>query len=148
MDFFKQWCFCICVSLIIAVIFSLFTPVGRMKMFYKIMISLFVFVSFLYPFQNVSLSDINFDNIKATQESEANSAAYEDMVNKQITEALEKNGVKSTSVSSKISVDYMSGEVIIEKVRVAISDEYDKNRVKEIVFSEIGINAEVASLGE
>ncbi len=147
MAFVKQWCLCVCISLVFAVIFSLFTPRGNMKSFYRILISFFVFISVLYPLKNIDLKAFNFDkNIIA--ESENNTAPYSDMINKKITETLESKGITGASVSSDVSIDYSTYEISIDSVKVAVSDGYDKNEVKKIIFDSLGINAEVRGIGD
>ena len=58
MEFFKQWTIFVCMTVLMCVVFSFLTPKGSMGRFYKMIISLFIFLSFLYPF---SQSKINFD---------------------------------------------------------------------------------------
>lgn len=148
MEFLKEWCFCICVSLIIVVVFSIFTPSGKMKGFYKILLSLFVFISFLYPIKDFNINafelkeiDLEYDGIKASN-------AYEKTVNGQIEDFLKSEGVKGAVVSSEIDVDYENSEIEIKSVRIAISDDYDKKTVKNKVFEKLGINAEVVDIGD
>ncbi len=149
MEFLKEWSFCVCLSLICAVILSLFTPEGRMKSFYKMLISVFVFVSFLYPFKDVKSFDFNFDSLKDNVSlSENINTSYENMINKKISDVLSENGIKSASVSSDISVNAETSEIEIVRVSIAVSDEYDKEKVKNIVFEKLGIIAEVRGLGE
>ena len=55
MEYFKQWTICVCISLILAVIFSSFEPEGKMKSFCKLLVGLFVFVSFIYPLKDIKI---------------------------------------------------------------------------------------------
>ncbi len=59
MDYIKSWTFCICITLIVSVVFSILSPKGTMGKFYKVIISVFIFISFLYP-----LTDFDFDGFK------------------------------------------------------------------------------------
>ena len=61
MDFLKNWIFSVCLTLILAVIFSVMTPKGSLGKFYKMIISMFIFVSFLYPVSNAKASDFKID---------------------------------------------------------------------------------------
>ena len=146
MEFFKQWCFCVCVTLIIAVIFSLFTPKGRMKGFYKILISLFVFTSFIYPFKDFSIKALELPKMSVNTES--GNAVYENTVDKQLMKLLRDNGVSGSSVSSDVSVDYKSGEITVLSVRVTVPDEYDTETVRKVIADNTGINAEVVHSGK
>ena len=147
MEFIKQWCFCVCISLCAACIFSLFTPQGSMKRFYKILISFFVFVSFLYPFHDFSIRNFKLKEITpSTVESTDN--AYDRVVSKAVKTALEENGIKGVSVSARTNADYKTGEITVEKVTVSLPDEYDREKVKNIVFETLGIEAEVRGIGE
>lgn len=59
--FLKNWIFSVCLTLILAVIFSVMTPKGSLGKFYKMIISMFIFVSFLYPVSNAKASDFKID---------------------------------------------------------------------------------------
>lgn len=148
MEFIKQWCFSICVSLIAAVIFSLFTPKGRMNGFYKILLSFFIFVSFLYPLKDFNINDVKIKDFAIDNYSEDYSKIYEDKVNREIENVLKENGVTGAVVSSEININYEKSEIDIKSVRVAVSADENKENVKELVFEKTGINAEVISVGE
>ena len=68
MEFIKQWTFCVCISLITASIFSLLAPRGSMQGFFKLLISVFVFISFLVPLQNAGKIDFDLSKIEITDE--------------------------------------------------------------------------------
>ncbi len=147
MEFVKEWCTCVCASLIVAVIFSLFTPKGSMKGFYKILISFFVFISFIYPLKNADFSGFDIDK-SIISESENNASPYAEMINTEVKNTLKNKGISGVSVSSDVGVDYAAGEVDIKSVTVFVSDGYDKNNVRKIIFDSLGINAEVKGIGE
>ena len=148
MEFLKQWCFCVCISLIIAVIFSVFTPRGRMKSFYKILLSLFVFISFIYPIKDFNINAYEIGDVKLKYEESEEAKVYENAVNKQVKDFLESEGIKGAAVSSEIDVNFENNEAEIKSVRIAIGSVYDKNEVKKKVFEKLGINAEVVGIGE
>ena len=149
MDFLKQWTLCVCTALVASVIFSLFTPKGKMKRFYKILISVFIFISFLYPLKDFH----NFHFEKYAKDSDAylqeqGNEGYENALNVQIKSLLENRGIIGALVSCKAEVDYRSNEIEIKEVRIAVSDEYDLTEVQKIVYEELGIKAEVIHIGD
>ncbi len=147
MDFLKQWTFCVCTALCAAVVFSLFTPKGKMKSFYKLLISLFVFISFLYPFKD--FKGFSFENpfINNSVIEEQSESPYEAMLNKQITEALSEKGINGAVVESRVSVDYSTDEITVEEVTVAVNKEYDLTETENIIYNAFGIKARVVYSG-
>lgn len=147
LDYIKQWTFLVCITLIISVIFSIFTPKGRMAGFFKIIISLFIFISFVYPLKDFKASDINLPE-------EFVSADYEDseilsaqtMVELQIKNALKENGITGASVSVELKMN--DEQIEISELTVAVPGEYDKSQVKNIIFDKLSLNAEVIYLGQ
>ena len=147
LDYIMQWTFLVCITLIISVIFSIFTPKGRMAGFFKIIISLFIFISFVYPLKDFKASDINLPE-------EFVSADYEDseilsaqtMVELQIKNALKENGITGASVSVELKMN--DEQIEISKLTVAVPGEYDTSQVKNIIFDKLSLNAEVIYLGQ
>ena len=85
MEFLKEWTVCVCMTLMVSVILSLFAPREKMNGFYKIMISLFIFLSFLYPFKDFHPSAFHFDSTAVTEDG---AAAYETMLASQVKQTL------------------------------------------------------------
>ena len=79
MNLIKEWTFCICSTVIVSVIFSLLAPKGGSGRFYKSVISLFIFISFLFPFTQIGDKklDFNLDNINIEAENNTNSIIVE-----------------------------------------------------------------------
>lgn len=147
MEFLKQWTMCVCITLVISVIFSLFTPRGRMAGFYKIIISLFIFISFLYPLKSFDIDDFKADEIFSEYEYEsAQETAYETMINNQVKSVLTENKVIGASVSSRIEID--NDEATVSYVQIAVPDEYEAEKIEEMIFNSLGINAEVIYIGQ
>lgn len=148
MEFIKQWTVCTCVTLIIAAVFSVFSPSGKMQSFYKILISLFVFISFIYPLKDFKGFDFP-ENLTFQSENiyDERLHTYEKAVNEQIKNLLKENGITGADVNSILS---LTGEndVSIDEVNVAVPDEYDKNYVEKLIFNELGIKAKVINTGE
>ena len=118
-----------------------------MKGFYKILISFFVFISFIYPLKNADFSGFDLDK-SIISESENNASPYAEMINTEVKNTLKSKGISGVSVSSDVGVDYAAGEIDIKSVTVFVSDGYDKENVKKIIFDSLGINAEVKGIGE
>lgn len=148
MEFVKQWTMCVCVTLVIASLFSLFTPQGNMKGFYNIIISVFVFISFLYPVKDYKKSDFKLNTDSSFSVVDDNrTSVYENAVSSQIKELLDNYGISGTLVSTRLSFK-TENEISIDDVQISIPDEYSKKAVEKIVFDELGISVRVLYIGE
>lgn len=141
MDFVKEWTMCVCITLVISVIVSMLAPSGNLSSFYRVLISLFIFMSLIYPFTNMDLKgfDYNIEIVDQSQDLVTN------MVDSQIKNVLKSNNIVGAVVDSKISV--LGDEITINNVDVYVSDEYDLNDVKDIIFRELSINSRVNYIG-
>lgn len=145
MDFVKQWTLTVSTTLIISIIFSLLTPKGNMGRFYKIILSVFIFISFVYPLteNNFSISLPEFDDTIIVDEQQK---SYENIVENTIKNKLNSAGYKNSSVSAEIS--YEDNLITVNSLKVLIQDNYDINEVKSYIKKETGYNPEVYYLGE
>ena len=146
MDFFKNWCFCICSTLIVSVVLSIFTPQDSMKRFYKAMIAVFIFISFIYP-----LKDFDVDVFKSFPEFQINEnigSACESELNQSVKNFLKEKGITGANVSAKAVYDDENETIEIQELSVYIPDEYDKTEIQKLIFDELGVNARVIYLGE
>lgn len=147
MDFLKQWTFCVCITLIVSVIFLLFTPKGKMSGFYKMVISLFVFLSFLYPLRDFDFKDYDFDYSFSQEEFDTSSEkSYETMLKTQIQSVLEQNKIYHSSIDCCVKIH--DGEAAVKKVVIAVGDEYEPVSVQAVVLDNLGINAQVIHIGD
>ena len=147
LDYIKQWTFLVCITLIISVIISIFTPKGRMAGFFKIIISLFIFISFVYPLKDFKASDINLPEEFVSEDYEDSEIlSAQTMVELQIKNALKENGITGASVSVELKMK--DEQIEISKLTVAVPGEYDKSQVKNIIFDKLSLNAEVIYLGQ
>lgn len=146
MDYIKSWTFCICITLIVSIIFSILSPNGTMGKFYKVIISVFIFISFLYP-----LTDFNFDDFKIDFNF---NTEYENMVEssakQEIEYAVEKVLTEHKIYNSSISADVQQNgdEVEINRILVSVTDAYNVEEVKELLMENLGVVAEVKRIGE
>ena len=125
MDYIKSWTFCICITLIVSVVFSILSPKGTMGKFYKVIISVFIFISFLYP-----LTDFDFDGFKI------------DSVEKVLTD----NKIYNSSISAE--VEQNGDEILINRILVSVTDDYNVEEVKTLLLENLGVVAEVKRIGE
>ena len=146
MDYIKSWTFCICITLIISVIFSILSPRGTMGKFYKVIISVFIFVSFLYPLTDFDASDFVLDfDFESEYENVVENAAKTEVENSVIY-MLNQNGINNSSVSAEVT--QQGDEISIERVSISVTDDYSPEDVKNIVFENLGIVADVKNTGE
>lgn len=146
MEFLKQWTMCVCSTLVISAIMLIFSPKGSLKRLYKIVISMFIVISFVYPLKNLSAFE-NFNiSIKGVEETISTDTVYENLINSKVKEMLNENGYFGCNVTSSATQNYE--DVVIEKVTVYIPDEYEINEIKKCVLDNLGINAEVIHIGD
>lgn len=145
MDFIKEWTLTICITLIISIIFSMITPKGNMGKFFKIILSIFIFLSFIYPLKNNDL-DFSFPNFNIESFENQEQESYENLIETQINESLVSAGYNSCIIDAK--VEYSNNEINIKKLRISVPDEYNTDDVKNYLFEKLGLVAEVYRLGE
>ena len=142
MDFVRQWTVFVCITVLICVVLSFLTPNGNMGRFYRMIISVFIFLSFLYPFNQ---ADISF---KPVQIKEYNTnSIYDDYVESQISALLNSNSVIGADILCTSSIN-KNNEIVLEDVVVAVSDEYDVKDVDALIFDNLGIRARVVHIGQ
>lgn len=148
MNVIKEWTFCICSTVIVSVIFSLLAPKGSGGRFYKSVISLFIFVSFLFPFTQMGGEKLNFnlDNINIETENNTNSIV-DGAVENEIITLLENNAVYSAGVNCSSSVN-ADNEITLNSVTVSVADEYDCDTVRQLIYDELSLNVRVIHIGE
>ena len=148
MNLIKEWTFCICSTVIVSVIVSLLAPKGGSGRFYKSVISLFIFVSFLFPFTQIGGEKLNFnlDNINIETENNTNSIV-DGVVENEIITLLENNSVYSAGVNCSSSVN-ADNEITLNSVTVSVADEYDCDTVRQLIYDELSLNVRVIHIGE
>lgn len=146
MDFIKNWIFSVCTTLILSVIFSAFIPKGNVGKFYKIIISLFIFVSFIYPLTDYEFKNLNvefpaFSNVYVSELNDSN---------KKNIELLIKTKLQEQNINANVSVECSanSEETEIEKISIYVPDGSNADEIKDFVYKELGLVADVKCLGE
>lgn len=144
MEFIKNWVLCVCITLIISVIFSLLTPKGNMGKIYKIILAMFIFVSFLLPLGD---NDIDFEFPDMNFEfAESQSESYENIVKANIETVLEQGGYESCIIDC--DVEYSNEEICVNKLGISVPSQYDVEEIKDYIYDKTGMVAEVYYLGD
>lgn len=141
MDFIKSWTFSICLTLIISLVFSIISPKGNMGRFYKVIIAVFIFASFIFPMTEFDPSELKADFNIESEFYDVSADAAKNQVSSIIESELIKNNIKPLSVECDVSS--LANELSINSVVITISHTYDSESVKNIVFDNLGIAAEV-----
>ena len=146
MDYIKTWTFCICITLIISVILSILAPKGTMGKFYKVIISTFIFLSFLYPLSDFNIADFKLDFDFGSEYTNVVEDAAKVQIENAVETVLDENKVYNSIVSASVSQN--GDELTINSVKISVADSYSVEDVKDIVFKELGVVAEVKHIGE
>lgn len=147
MEFLKEWTICICITLVVAVIFSLLSPRGNMNTFFKMMLSVFIFVSFLYPLKGADVDSISFDySLKESDYTMQREESIEVMLSNRIKQVLNDENICNASVKTNVLIK--DDNIEINEVQVAVTDEYDLSQVEKLIFDKLGINAKVIHIGD
>ncbi len=142
MNFVKQWCVFVCITVLMCVVFSFLTPKGSMGRFYKMTVSLFIFLSFLYPFTQSDI-DVEFPKFEEINTSSINNGVFET----QIKSCLVENNITGSNVNCRSTVN-SENEIEIQSITVSVSDEYDIDEVKNIIYDNLSLNVEVVHIGQ
>lgn len=146
MDYIKSWTFCICITLIVSVIFSILSPKGTMGKFYKVIISVFIFISFLYPLTDFSFDEFKIDfNFNSEYENLVENSAKQE-IEYSVGKVLTDNEIYNSSISAE--VEQNGDEILINRILVSVTDNYNVEDVKTLLFENLGVVAEVKRIGE
>ncbi len=141
MDFIKSWTVSVCLTLIISAVFSLVSPRGTMGRFYKVIISVFIFVSLLYPFADFDFNELKADFDFESELEDTGSDLAEMQVENIIKGVLLENGINGAQVSC--TVIQIADEISVEDVSVIVPADYSASEVEKIIFDETGVAAQV-----
>lgn len=148
MDFVKQWTFGVCITVIVSVVLTFVSPNGNLGRFYKIIVSVMIFVSFLTPFKNFNFYDFEktFDTISDYTNSK-NDELLEETVKQQVKTCLKNNGYDGCDVNCSIVLDE-NNLATIDNIEVAACDEYDFDKIKRVIYQELKLNVRVIHIGQ
>ena len=123
MDYIKSWTFCICITLIVSVVFSILSPKGTMGKFYKVIISVFIFISFLYPLTDFDFDGFKIDfNFNTEYENLVESSAKQE-IQYSVEKVLTDNKIYNSSISAE--VEQNGDEILINRILVSVTDDYN-----------------------
>ncbi|MCI9642937.1 MAG: hypothetical protein HFJ98_09230 [Eubacterium sp.] len=146
MDYIKSWTFCICITLIVSVVFSILSPKGTMGKFYKVIISVFIFISFLYPLTDFDFDGFKIDfNFNTEYENLVESSAKQE-IQYSVEKVLTDNKIYNSSISAE--VEQNGDEILINRILVSVTDDYNVEEVKTLLLENLGVVAEVKRIGE
>lgn len=145
MEFIKQWTLTISATLIISIIFSLLTPKGNMGRFFKVVLAMFIFVSFIYPIKNADF-DFEFPMFDESEFIDSQENSYENIIKTNIENILNEGNYLNSKVNASISIK--DDEISVNCLEIGILDEFDKTEVKNYIADKTGFHAEVYYLGE
>lgn len=145
MEFIKEWTLTVSVTLIISIIFSVLSPKGNMGRYFKIILAMFIFTSFIYPLSGADF-EFDFPVIDDVQYESTQREAYENIICADVKNSLEAGGYTSSKVTA--SVKYNENEITVKELSIGITDNFDKDEVKKYVSDHTGFNPEVYYLGE
>lgn len=146
MDYIKSWTFCICITLVVSVVFSILSPKGTMGRFYKVIISVFIFISFLYPLTDFSFDDFKIDfNFNTEYEYLVENSAKQE-IEYSVGKVLTDNEIYNSSISAE--VEQNGDEILINRILVSVTDDYNVEEVKALLLENLGVVAEVKRIGE
>lgn len=145
MDYIKQWTFYVCISVIVSVILSFISPKGNMGNFVKIIISIFVFTSFIIPLKSFNIDNIKVPNI-STNYTNSNQIAGE-MINNQIKNVLDENNIIGADVDCNLYIDE-DNQINVNSIQVAVGDEYNLEKVEKIIYDNLQLNVSVIHIGQ
>lgn len=146
MDYFKNWTICICITLIISIIFLSLAPKNGVGRFFKVIISIFIFVSFLFPLMKFDLKDFEINDFDFKSDyvnviENSSSKKIEDIVSNTLLE----NKINIFEVNADVSI--VQNEIVINKIVVYIEKNISKKQVEQIINKELGVIADVEYMG-
>lgn len=145
MEFIKEWTLTVSVTLIISIIFSVLSPKGNMGRYFKIILAMFIFTSFIYPLSGADM-EFDFPVMDEIQYEDTQRETYENIICTDVKSTLESGGYTSSKVTA--SIKYSENEITVKDLSIGITDNFDKDEVKKYVSDQTGFNAEVYYLGE
>ena len=148
MDYVKDWSLNVSATLVIAVIFSLLTPKGNMGKYLKIIIALFITLSLLLPITEFDFDEINFSGVSDLfGEESTNDDTYKKLITAQVDNVLKESNINSADISCKLKISE-DNEIEIKEITVSITDEYNADEVKNMIYDNLGFVAQVKYIGQ
>ena len=154
MDEIKSWAFSVCAAAVVGGIVIMLSPRGGTGKTVRTAVSLFLLCVMLRPFMSGYVHRLSLDSVTESRTVAGDNAAeytvesMKNVLREKIDKILSDNGVKNGRSDIEISIDG-DNNMRIERVAIYVPSQYgDKlKRVKEEVFSQLGIRAETGVLG-
>ena len=147
MKYLNDWTYTVCITLIFSIIFSLLLPKDSNGKVGKIIITVFIMISFIAPFK-ASGFDFNLDGINTISEQQAENKeeSYSAIIKSNIEKTLSDGNYSNSK--AKVKVKIKDDELYIKEADIYILNDYDKSEVQKYIFDKLGINAQVYYIGE
>ena len=144
MDFINEWTYSVCITLVVSIIFSLLLPEGTFAKFSKMIMAVFISLSFILPLKNADISQVfpDFD-IEIEEKSEN---TYERLIEASIKNVLIEGGYSGCITDCTVSE--VDEEICIDQAEIYAPQEFDCDEIKDYIFEKAGICAEVYHIGE
>lgn len=133
MKYINEWTYTVCITLIFSVMFSLLLPKGSQGKVGKIVITVFIMISFILPFKANGFNfDIDEYESISNVEIDSKEETYSDLIKSNIEKTLADADYKNSKV--KVTVKLKDEELYIQSADVYILDDYDSKEVKDFLF--------------
>ena len=101
MKFINEWTYTVCITLIFSVMFSLLLPKGSQGKVGKIVITVFIMISFILPFKANGFNfDIDEYESISNVEIDSKEETYSDLIKSNIEKTLADADYKNSKVTS------------------------------------------------
>lgn len=146
MEAVKEWTQAVCVILIICTIIKVFIPKDSLGSLSKIILSVFMAVSIITPVVNRDVK-IDFPNTQFSENyTENESDIYKSSIENQIKKYLAEKGVENAHIQCEITLK--NSEITVNSITVTVTDEYDRESIKNMIQKDLGYVSEVNYIGE
>lgn len=143
MEFVKEWSFYVCITVVASVVLTFLTPKSSMGNFYKIIISVFIFLSFLYPFLNFDINDLKLPNVDNTSFTYSNNSSLaKDMLSSKINELLINSGIKNANIDVDLSIND-ANEIVVDSIIVTVDKDYNSEEIKNLIYENLKLDVSV-----
>ena len=114
MKFINEWTYTVCITLIFSVMFSLLLPKGSQGKVGKIVITVFIMISFILPFKANGFNfDIDEYESISNVEIDSKEETYSDLIKSNIEKTLADADYKNSKV--KVQVGLCRGKKLYDK---------------------------------
>ena len=143
MRFTNSWVLSICSTLIISIIFSFLAPNGSMGRFYKIIITVFIFASFIIPVVDFDFAELKTVFDFEVEYSQTLESAASSEIKVLINDVLKKQGINDAKIEVFVSEE--RDEIYIHNITISIIDCKNTEGIKQMLLDNLGLVCEVVS---